>query len=279
VQQPAERPDGAFTPRDLARAMIGNLDRNVGRLLEALRANGQADHTLVIFTSDNGGSDAGPGRVLQHNGGLRGRKSTFYEGGIRVPLIFRWPRQLPAGKTYDQPVSLLDIYPTVLAAAEPPHITTQPLDGVDLMPYLAGRETGVPHQRLFWTLDEPSRWAVREGEWKLVYEDTDPASLGKKGTVRNMKIQLYNLSRDSFEQNDLLDEEPENVAELRRQLEQFMAEGKPSLYDHTVRAAHEAALAARKQDPALQEVPSVSGAPGHWSKPRKTIPKIPAASP
>jgi arylsulfatase A-like enzyme len=164
------REDGRFNSRDIARAMLAALDRDIGRLLDWLEKSGLDRDTLIVFSSDNGGHDDGPGRVVQHNGGLRGRKGYLFEGGIRVPLLISWPAGLPAGRTYREPVSQLDLYPTFLAAAgaKPPDWQ---LDGVNLLPHLCGHTSAAPHERLFWSMGDIKRnWAVREGPWKLVRE-------------------------------------------------------------------------------------------------------------
>jgi arylsulfatase A-like enzyme len=248
--------------------MIVNLDRNVGRLTRWLHDHELEQNTIVIFSSDNGGSDGGPGNMLQHNGGLRGRKGTFYEGGTREPFIVRWPTRLPAGKTYDRPVSHVDVFATALAVAgiSRPQ-TLQPLDGVDLIPFLAGESPARPHEQLFWTMEGPnaSRWAVREGDMKLVFEDTHPETMSdRKGRVAEFRLQLYDLAGDPTESKDLLAARPDDAARLRAQYDRFIATCKPSLYVPEVEARHKAALAARAKDPALQDLPSPAGSPGHW---------------
>jgi len=261
-----KRPNAKFTTRDIARASIGNLDRNVGRLTQWLRDHGLEENTLVIFTSDNGGSDGGPGNMLQHNGGLRGRKSTFYEGGIRVPFMVAWSGHLPAGAVYDKPVSHLDIYATALALADGQSIKTQPLDGTNLIPYLAGKEGSAPHQQLYWSIENPSHWAVRDGDWKLVLEDVDPATLGRnrKDHVRKTQLQLFNLASDPTEERNLLADNREVATRLQKLFNEFVAKSKPSLYTPEVQAAHEAALAKRATNPALAAPHSRAGSPGHW---------------
>ena len=260
-----QRPRGRFNSRDIARAMIGNLDTNVGRLTAWLRDSGIARDTLVIFTSDNGGADDGPGRVTQHDGGLRGRKGYFYEGGIRIPYIVTWPDHVPAGSVYRQAVSHLDIYPTALAAAgvpdgkRPAH-----LDGVDLLPFLAGTRSDAPHAQLFWSLENRNvKWAVREGRWKLVNDDTNP-TFKQLELQPHFQTQLFDLEGDPFEQHDLAAAHPNRVTSLRRAMAQFHASMKPNLYTSEVAAATEAMLAQRKKNPMLDSIPRSDGAPGHW---------------
>ena len=254
-------------PRDIVRAMIVNLDRNVGRITAWLRDNGVERDTILIFSSDNGGSDGGPGRMTQHNGGLRGRKGTYYEGGVRVPFIVRWPARLPAGRKYDRPVSHVDIFPTALAAAGARQ-GLQPLDGVNIVPHLAGETGDAPHQSLFWTMQGPdaSHWAVRHGDMKLIYEDLRPETMSdKKGRIVERKLQLFNIATDPSESSDRADMRPQDVTRLRALYDEFMSQCEPSLYTPEIEARHKSALAARKDDSALRDVPMAAGSPGHWT--------------
>jgi len=260
----AQRADGKSTSRDIARAMIENLDRNVGRIVAWLEEKGLRENTLIVFTSDNGGSDGGPDRVLQHNGGLKGRKSTYYEGGIRVPLILSWPERLPAGEVFRKPVSQLDLFPTFLAAAGSPKVTTQAFDGVNLLPYLNGENASVPHPLLFWCVSNDVAWAIREGDWKLVRDDVDPTTLGGKfrgDAPREYKLQLYDLASDPQETKDVLDDNPDVAARLQKRMAAIRAELAPTLATPEIVAAWKAELAERAKTPALNEARSLPGAP------------------
>jgi len=172
-------------------AMMSCLDDGLGRVLAKLKESGLEDDTLVLFESDNGG----PTRMTtSSNGPLRGYKAQVYEGGIREPMIVRWPGHVPAGKVYDEPVISLDFYATAAAAAgaEPP--AERRLDGVDLLPYLDGKKSGPPHEYLFWRMGQQS--AVRKGNWKLV-------KIGAQAAA------LYDLATDIGESKDLAAEKPE----------------------------------------------------------------------
>jgi len=182
-------------------AMTHALDRSVGYVLDALDAAGIADDTLVFFVNDNGGAT----NNASQNGPLRGKKGTVWEGGIRVPFFVRWPNGLPSGLVYDRPVIALDILPTSLAAAGATRQGQQPVDGVDLLPFLRGTREGAPHDLLLWRHGD-SKWAVRSGDWKLV----------KQGDTAE---QLYHLASDISEENDLAGSEPERVRQLRSQFE------------------------------------------------------------
>lgn len=271
------RPDGMFTNRDIARAMIGNLDDNVGRLCAWLEEKGLRENTLIILTSDNGGRDGGPGDVTQHNGGLKGRKGTYYEGGIRVPFILSWPKGLPAGEVYTKPVSQLDFYPTFLAIAGATDLKTQPLDGVNLIPYLNGENKAVPHPRMYWCIEHPGTWAVREGDWKLVHEVANLDSLRRNsGQPRTVTRQLYDLGSDPEETHDLIEDKPEVAQRLQKLFDDFRSELKPARGTPEIVAEWKATLAERQKKPELMNVEFETGSPGHWRE-RKTRPPTEAS--
>ena len=128
--------------------MIRALDRGVGRVLDALRAHGLEENTLVFFTSDNGAPNyIGLPDV---NRPFRGWKITFFEGGIHVPYFVKWPARLAAGQTFAAPVHGFDIFATAAAAAGAPLPSDRKIDGVDLLPFVRGERAGVPHRALFW---------------------------------------------------------------------------------------------------------------------------------
>ena len=186
--------------RRIFAAMLANLDDSVGDVLAKIRDSDLDEHTLVFFLSDNGG----PTRELtSSNKPLRGGKGDMYEGGIRVPFLARWSGKIPAGKTYDKPVSSLDIFGTAAAAAGLSVPKNRPIDGVDLLPYLTGANTGRPHETLFWR--QGRRTAIRVGDWKLV--------LNPRGRSE-VEWQLYDLAKDPSESKNLLVENPEQAREL-----------------------------------------------------------------
>lgn len=194
--------------RRIFAAMLAQLDEGVGNVLAAIERSGVRERTLVVFLSDNGG----PVRELtSRNGPLRGEKGSLFEGGIRVPCFASLPGTIPAGRVYEEPVSALDWFPTALALAgiaEP-----GPTDGVDLMPFLTGKESGAPHERLYWRVGAQA--ALRKGHWKLV-------RTGQKG--RPGPWQLYDLGKDPGESHDLARENPAVVGELVREWETLDAE-------------------------------------------------------
>lgn len=258
---------GQYTVRDLARAMIVRMDAQIGRLMDWLKEKGLDEETLIVFSSDNGGHDDGPANCLQHNGGLRGRKGYLFEGGIRVPFIVRWPGKVPAGSVYTQPVSQLDIYPTATSAAGIQQVPPN-LDGVDLIPFLSGKNPGVPHPRLFWAeSNHNAKWAVREGQWKLVREDFKPSIEQKIGPAR-FKVGLFDLEADPFETTDLAKAQPERVQAMMGLMQQFHQSMVPSVYTQKERAAQERREKERQTSPSLQDWPLLHGAPGHWKNAR-----------
>jgi arylsulfatase A-like enzyme len=188
-----------LTPTNRAKyaAQVSLMDDAVGAVLEAVQQSGQTSRTLVFFFSDNGGPDSN-GSV---NTPLRGFKGQLYEGGVRVPFVVNWPSRLPAGKDYTAPVSSLDVFATALAVAGVPKPTDRQYDGVNLVPFLAGETQGVPHDRLCWRMGGDQRWAIREGDWKLV------RSKGKPD-------ELYHLATDLSEKQDLAETKPEVTSRL-----------------------------------------------------------------
>jgi arylsulfatase A-like enzyme len=188
--------------RRIFAGMLSKLDQSVGAVLGKLDQHDLLENTLVFFISDNGG----PTRELtSSNRPLRGGKGDVYEGGIRVPFLAMWKGVLPEKSTYCQPAISLDIYATAAQAARSPVPATQQLDGVDLIPYLTGSVDGAPHQELYWRLH--SRTALRCGEWKLVKNP----GYGKQ----NVAWELYDLSHDIGEQQDLATVHPEKVTQLK----------------------------------------------------------------
>ena len=148
--------------------MVRGLDRGVGRVLTAIKDNGLEDNTIVIFTSDNGG--AGYVGISDLNKPFRGWKITNFEGGIHVPYFIKWPAQIPAGQSFDEPVHHFDIYATAADAAGIRLNPEHKLDGVSLMPYArAGKIQAKPHDTLFWRAGNYR--TVRHHDWKMA---TDP---------------------------------------------------------------------------------------------------------
>ena len=193
--------------RRIFAAMMACMDDAVGKVMAKVRALGQEENTLVVFFCDNGGPTP---VTTSRNDPLRGFKSQTWEGGVRVPFCMQWKGRLPAGKVYEHPIIQLDLLPTALAAAGGKVDPAWKLDGVDLLPFLTGKQNGRPHETLYWRFGP--QWAIRHGDWKLV--------MGQGVT----KPLLINLAKDISESKDLSAEQPEKAKELRALYEKWNAE-------------------------------------------------------
>jgi arylsulfatase A-like enzyme len=176
-------------------AMIERADQGVGRITRLLDSLGLTSKTLVIFTNDNGGE------WLSRNAPLFHRKDTLWEGGIRVPAIFRWPGHIPPGQTSAQAGITMDLTATILAAANASVPPDAKLEGMNLLPILE-RRSPVAKRTLFWRIAVPTRQqrAVRQGSWKLLIDGDD--------------LMLFNLEDDIGERNDLAARRPDMVRKL-----------------------------------------------------------------
>lgn len=182
-------------------AMVSAVDDGVGSLLAKLRELGIDENTLVFFLSDNGGPEQAN---ASDNGLLRGGKSDPWEGGIRVPFAAQWPGHLPKGLVYDKPVISLDIFATITALAGASADPARPLDGVNLMPYLSGENSGIPHETIYLRKFDQGAFAVRKGDYKLVIPKA------------NATAELYKLSSDIGEKKNLARELPETLDQLEK---------------------------------------------------------------
>jgi arylsulfatase A-like enzyme len=190
-------------------AQLETIDKGVGMIMKKLDALGLADNTILIFTSDNGGED----RVTD-NSPLRAGKSTLYEGGIREPLIVRWPGKAKANAKCNTPVSTYDFYPTLLDCADIQPNKKQHLDGLSFAPLLKNPKAKLNRDCLYWhyPLAKPhflggkNSSAIRCGQLKLIeYLNTG-------------NVELYNLKDDIGEQNNLAEKLPKQTAQLKQQL-------------------------------------------------------------
>ena len=195
-------------------AMVRSVDRSVGRVLQTLKDEGLDDNTIVIFTSDNGAPNyIGLPEVNQP---FRGWKLTLFEGGLRVPYVAKWPGHIPPGTRYQQPVSNIDILPTVVAAAGGAVPTDRVMDGVNLLPFLAKDAGPQPQRTLFWR-DGPYR-AVQDQGWKLIVSE------------RPRKDWLFDLKNDPTEKTNLAALQPEKLAQLKALLKAHHANMPPPLW-------------------------------------------------
>ena len=178
-------------------AVVEGLDIGIGRILATLDEQGLRDNTLVIFVSDNGAS-----RRNGSNAPLRGYKSSVDEGGIRTPAIVRWPKRVPAGVKLEQPIAIIDLFPSIAAALNLPLTAELKLDGVNQWPAIAGGKT-LPRPAF---LVASADIALFDGDWKLVETNAGQRT-------------LYNLKADVSEAKDLLAAQPELAAKLGAQLD------------------------------------------------------------
>lgn len=192
-------------------AMIEDLDVTVQRILDKLDELGVADDTVIVFTSDNGGLRkiyTGVGEVISTNAPLRDEKGTLYEGGIRVPMIVRWPGVVKPGSICDQPATTADLLPTFCEMAGAP-LPDQPIDGSSLVPLLEG-EDELAREAIYFHYphyhhSRPTG-AIRIGDWKLIeFFDGSP-------------LELYDLGQDIGESKNLAEEQPELAKRMQAML-------------------------------------------------------------
>jgi arylsulfatase A-like enzyme len=177
-------------------AILERADQGVGQILQTIERLGLTANTLVIFTNDNGGE------WLSNNAPLFHRKDTLWEGGIRVPALFRWPGRIPAGQVSSQVGIVQDLTTSILAATGTAVPPAAKLEGIDLLPILEGRAPLV-ERTLFWRIATANRQqrAVRQGEWKLLLDGGQTL--------------VFNLTRDMGERNDVAKSRPDIAARLR----------------------------------------------------------------
>ncbi|VGO11464.1 Arylsulfatase [Pontiella desulfatans] len=202
-------------------AMVEVMDDNVGRVLDALEKNGMADDTIVIFTSDNGGNmyDVADGTTPTNNEPLRSGKGNNYEGGVRIPLIVRWPGKTKPGTVNPSVISTVDHYPSLLEMTGQQQRPLDHKDGVSYVPALQGRA----HDRgptlcdfthfVPATMNVPNTW-IREGDWKLLRFWFD-------GAGQEHRYELYNMKDDIGETKNLASAYPEKVQTMAAALDRY----------------------------------------------------------
>ena len=195
-------------------AMIKTMDENVGRILTGLEQAGITSNTIVMFLSDNGGrvGEFQQWETVANNAPLRSGKGSLYEGGIRVPLIIKWPGKINAGSVSDVPLITNDLFPTIAGMVSGNAVDT---DGLSMMPLLQepsgdlGREEVFWHYPHYYTTTTPAS-AVRRGKWKLIqYFEGD-------------QVELYDLEQDLGEEKDVSKDFPEVATELKQSLEAWL---------------------------------------------------------
>lgn len=178
-------------------AMVSAVDDGVGRLLDKLESLNLDKNTLVYFLSDNGGPENDNG---SDNGVLREGKSSIYEGGYRVPFAMQWKGTL-APRIYDNPVSSLDIFATITSLSKVPIKKDKPLDGVNLIPFITGKNNALPHETIYLRKFDQNIYSVRHKDFKLVLKN-------------NSVPELFNLKEDIGEQNNIASQYPKEVKKI-----------------------------------------------------------------
>jgi arylsulfatase A-like enzyme len=196
-------------------AMITRLDADIGRLMEQLKQLQIEDNTVVMFSSDNGPHKEGgiDPQFFQSGGPLRGIKRDLYEGGIRVPLIVRWPARIKPGTVNNQPWAFWDFLPTAADMAQAKLPEKDTLDGRSMLPALLGQPTTNAHEFLYWEFHERGfQQAARMGDWKAVR----PAA--------GAPLELYNLQTDPAEKDSVAEKNPQVVARIEDYLKTARSE-------------------------------------------------------
>lgn len=206
----SDRNKGTKAAKVLYAKVLEELDWSTGQILKTLQELELDENTLVIFSSDNGPSHGS-------TGGLRGAKATIYEGGTRVPCIMRWPQSIPPGKTCNKLATTLDILPTVAGIIGVQLPTDRKIDGKDILPLMkALPDAKTPHEHYAMLY---KGGCVRSGKWKYYpfnAAEAKKAKLPKDDPRSKAPVQLYDLSADLFEENNLAEAHPEIVTRLHK---------------------------------------------------------------
>jgi len=210
-------------------AMASCVDDQIGRIVAALEKRGLTKNTLIAFSSDNGG----PLNLGATNGRWRAGKATLYEGGIRVSAFANWPGQIAAGTVVNQPLHVVDWYPTLLKLAGASLQQKLPLDGRDAWPTITAGQT-TPHEDILHNTT-PGNGALRMGNWKLVVNGSHPEDGGEvpakkakqKETAGTESVELFNLADVPYEQTNLAEQQPAKVEQLRARLNAYALGARP----------------------------------------------------
>lgn len=217
---------------------IHDLDYSVGRVLKALDDNKLTQETLLIFTSDNGGvfmtqgdrAEAVAYRSGLHvNGDWRGGKHSIYQGGFRVPFMVRWPGKAPAGTTCNDTINLVDMLATISAVVEKPLPAAEVAaeDSLNVLPAFYGKKPGAPLRTSMVSHSADGVFAIRQGDWKYVEgKPAKPVEKVPKARAGEMTQQLYNLSGDPKEQENVIDKHRDVAAGMQDLLSTQRAQGR-----------------------------------------------------
>lgn len=206
-------------------SMITAMDDEIGRVVAALDRRGMRENTLVVFQSDNGGPrsaqftgeiDMSKSTIPADNGPFRDGKGTLYEGGTRVVALANWPGHIKPGAIVDQPIHIVDMYPTLASLAGASLGRNKPLDGIDVWRTISEGHAS-PRQEVVYNIG-PFLAAVRENEWKLVWKTTLPS-----------RIELFNLAQDPSEKANIAGQNTEMVTRLQQRIETLAGEAVPPL--------------------------------------------------
>lgn len=214
-------------PRKQLAGMLAAVDEGIGEIIRTLEESGLRDNTLIVFSSDNGGPKPG------ENGPLKGYKGSIDEGGVRGCAFATWPGKIPADQRIQEPVHVIDWYPTLVKLANGKLDQKLPLDGNDIWPVLTSRAR-TPHEAILF-VQSPMRAAIRMGDWKLVRitrnKDEPKTSKTKKQNAIEVegpeRLELYNLAADISESKNLAASEPERVALMQTKLDAMLKDAVP----------------------------------------------------
>ncbi len=184
--------------------MIAALDDGIGMILDKLEEEGMLENTLILFASDNGAASY---TGASENGSLNAGKMTHFEGGINVPCMISWKDKIPSGTIYKEPVSLMDLFATALAASGIEEPSDRVLDGIDLMPFLKGQVEGSPHKSFYWRTDFNK--SIRYENWKLIWNE------------RDKQVFLFDLATDKAEEINLAPKNEDLVQKLINEIIQW----------------------------------------------------------
>ncbi len=186
-------------------AMQYGMDINIGLILDKLVELDLYDNTMIVFISDNGGY---PTKNASYNFPYKGHKGDYWEGGIRIPFAIKWPSNIKIdADKFSKPVSSMDVLPTIMAVIGESDKVGDDVVGKNLLPYVQGKNNDAPHEILNWRIN--AKWAIRDLDWKAVYNQ------------KTKKVELYNISKDISEENDLAQEHPEQVERLTKLHEEW----------------------------------------------------------
>lgn len=215
-------------------AMITAMDNQIGQVLDALDRKGMRENTVVVFQSDNGGPrsakmtgeiDTSGGTIPADNGPFRDGKGSLYEGGTRVVALASWTGHIKPGSTVNQPMHIVDWYPTLTGLAGAASNSSKPLDGINIWSALTGGR--IPDRNEVVYGIEPFRAAIRQGDWKLVWQVMLPS-----------RVELFNLAQDPGEETNLADQHSSIVTSLKQKVETLYQDAKfPLFIEEAVGAA------------------------------------------